>query len=198
MDELARRLPRRWGALWITLLLGWLCLSSGAENPDAKAYFGDVELLDQRGETLRLYSDLMDGKVVVINSFFTSCTGVCPIMAGNLVQVQKWLGDRLGKEVHLISMSLDPVNDTPERVHEYAERFGARPGWFFITGEEDQVRAAQAKLGQWVDEPEAHTSIMLIGNVETGLWKKVQGLSRPAEIIPVLQSVLDDQGPEPG
>jgi protein SCO1/2 len=180
------------------LLLGLMVSPLLAENPQAKDYFGDVELIDQDGATPRLYSDLMQGKIVVINSFFTTCTGVCPVMAGNLVKVQEWLGDRLGSEVNLISISLDPANDTEERVHEYAERFGARPGWFFITGEEANVQAAQAKLGQWVDDPEAHTSILLIGNVETGLWKKVHGLSDPAKIIPILESVLDDQGPEQG
>lgn len=167
----------------------------GAVDP-AREYFTDTVLVDQHGESLRFYSDLLEGRVVVINAFFTSCTGVCPVMAGNLVRVQDWLDDRLESEVRLISISVDPATDTPEKLAAYAERFGAREGWSFLTGDAAQVDFVLRRLGQAVNQPEDHTSIMAVGNLRTGLWKKVQGLASSADVIAAVDSVLRDEGAE--
>ena len=165
----------------------------GSHGDAARQYFTDTELLDQNGQPQRFYSDLLAGKVVVINPFFTSCKGVCPVMTANLAKIQRWLGDRLGKEVHLISISVDPENDTPERVKAYAETFGAREGWYFLTGPPEQVRLLLGRLGEKVDDPANHSSLMFLGNVPTELWKKVQGLSNADEIIAVLDTVMRDE-----
>lgn len=167
--------------------------AAGSDNP-AQKYFTDVVLIDQDGEPRRLYSDLLAGKVVVINAFFTRCTGTCPILSRNLGEIQKWLGDRLGREVHLLSISVDPGHDTPEKVAEYARRFEARPGWYFLTGEPDEVRFALGKLGQYVEQKEAHTNLIIIGNEPTGLWKKAFGMAPARELIPIVRSVLEDPG----
>src|SRR6185503_29952 len=97
----------------------------------AEKYFTDVVLINQNGEQMRLYSDLIKGKIVVIIPFFTSCTGVCPVMNRNLESIQEKIGERLGKDIYLISISVDPLTDTPPRLKEYARRFNARPGWYF-------------------------------------------------------------------
>lgn len=165
----------------------------GAVDP-AQEYFTETVLVDQHGEPRRFYSDLLAGHVVVINAFFTSCNGVCPVMAGNLVRVQDWLGERLGDDVRLISISVDPERDTPEKLFAYADRFGARPGWSFLSGDPEKVDFVLRRLGQAVDEPENHTSIMVIGNLRTGLWKKAQGLASSAELIAIVDSVLKDEG----
>ena len=81
---------------------------------------------------------------------FTTCTGACPVMSGTMAKIQDHLGDRVGKDVRLISISVDPVNDTPAKLKEYAARFHARPGWYFLTGSKENVEAALRKLGQWV------------------------------------------------
>lgn len=167
-------------------------LPEGAVDP-ALEYFTDTVLTDQHGEPQRFYSDLLKDKVVVINAFFTSCTGVCPVMAGNLVRVQEWLGDRLGSDVHLISISVDPATDTPEKLLAYAERFGAREGWSFLAGDPAQVDFILGRLGQAVDSREDHTSVMAIGNLRTGLWKKAQGLAAAQDLIVVVDSVLRDE-----
>jgi protein SCO1/2 len=164
--------------------------------PDASPahkYFTDVTLVNQNGETMRLYSDLLKGKVVVINAFFTSCQGSCPVMAATLAKIQDWLGDRLGKNVYLISLSVDPQTDTPEKLKEYAQRFKAKPGWYFLTGKKDNVEWALYKLGQYVEQKEDHLNIMIIGNESTGLWKKAFGLSKPEDIIKIVDNVLKDQ-----
>ncbi|HEX8145880.1 MAG TPA: SCO family protein [Pyrinomonadaceae bacterium] len=163
------------------------------QSPAAK-YFSDVELLDQDGRKVRLYSDMLKGKTVVINAFFTACTSVCPPMNRNLEKVQEALGDRLGKDVFIISISVDPTTDTPTRLKEYAQRFHAKPGWTFLTGKKENVDWALYKLGQYVEVKDDHTTVIIIGNEATGLWKKALGMAKPAELIPIVYSVADDKG----
>jgi protein SCO1 len=166
---------------------------SPAPNP-AQSYFGETPLVNQDGQTMRLYSDLIKGKAVVIDFMFTSCTGACPIMSNNFAKIQDWLGDRLGKDVHLISVSVDPANDTPAKLKEYAARFKARPGWYFLTGSKENIDEALRKLGNYVETPEAHQNLFIIGNDTTGLWKKAFGLAQPEALIPIVQSVVEDKG----
>lgn len=163
-------------------------------NKAAQSYFGEIPLVDQDGTTRRLYSDLIQNKVVVIDFMFTSCTGACPIMSNNFAKIQDWLGDRLGKDVYLLSVSVDPANDTPAKMKEYAARYKAKPGWYFLTGSQENINAALRKLGNYVENPEAHQNLFLIGNDRTGLWKKAFGLAEPDALIPVVQSVLEDKG----
>lgn len=160
----------------------------------AASYFGDVVLIDQDGRQHRLYSDLIKGKTVVIDVMFTSCTGVCPVLSRTFAQIQEHVGDRLGKDVYLLSFSVDPTNDTPAKLKEYAGRFGARPGWYFLTGPKENVDAALKKLGQYVETREAHQNIFIIGNDRTGLWKKAFGLADAKDILPVVDSVMNDKG----
>jgi len=163
------------------------------ESP-AHMYFTDTPVVDQDGRPRRFYSDLLQGKVVIINSFFTSCRDSCPAMSGTLAKVQDWLGDRLGKDVFLISISVDPTTDNPDILKQYAQRFRARPGWSFITGKPVDVEFVLKKLGQYVGAKEDHMNIFIIGNERSGLWKKAFGLARPDDIIKVIDSVLSDKG----
>lgn len=163
------------------------------DNP-ARNYFTDVVLVDQNGRERRLYSDLLEGKVVVISAFFTTCDGACPLLGKNLAAVQEWLGDRLGDDVHLISITVDPETDTPPRLKAWGKRFGARPGWTLLTGDKANVDLALRRLGQYVEQPEAHQNLIIIGNEPTGLWKKAFGLSPAKDLIPVVRSVLGDEG----
>lgn len=159
----------------------------------AQKYFTDVELVNQNGEKMRLYSDLLKDKVVVINFFFATCQGSCLPMNRNMQKVQDVFGDHLGKDAYLISISVDPTVDTPARLKEYAAKIGARPGWYFITGDKENVAFALKKLGQYVENREDHTNIVLIGNERTGLWKKAFGLAKSEEFNKVVESVLNDQ-----
>jgi protein SCO1/2 len=163
------------------------------EQTAAQKYFTDVSLVNQDGEAMRLYSDLLKGKVVVIDFFFATCQGTCLPMNRNLQKVQDSLGERLGKEVYLISISVDPAVDTPARLKEYAKKLNARPGWYFLTGEKANVDFALRKLGQYVENKQDHTNIFIIGNERTGLWKKAFGLAKPDELIKVVDSVVNDQ-----
>jgi protein SCO1/2 len=159
----------------------------------AEKYFSDVELINQDGQKMRFYSDVLKDKVVVINTFFTTCTGVCPPISRNLERVQEALGDRLGKDAFLISMSVDPETDTPSRLKEYSSRFHARPGWIFLTGKKENVDWALYKLGQYVETKDGHTNIIIIGNEPKGLWKKAFGLAKADELIKMVEDVISDR-----
>jgi protein SCO1 len=159
----------------------------------ARNYFTDVELINQEGKTMRFYSDLLKDKVVIINTFFTACTNGCPLMNRNMQQIQSWLGDRLGKDVHIISISVDSAADTPPRLKDYARKYNANPGWFFLTGKKENADFALRKIGQFVESRDDHSTIIIIGNLHTGLWKKATGLAKAEELIKVVESVLEDK-----
>lgn len=167
--------------------------STGPERSHAEKYFSDVELINQDGEKVRFYSDVLKNKVVVINTFFTTCTSICPPMNRNFEKIQEALGDRLGKNVFLVSISVDPATDTPTRLKEYGRRFHARPGWMFLTGKKENVDWALYKLGQYVETKDNHTSIFIIGNEPKGLWKKAMGLANAEELIRIVEDVLNDR-----
>ena len=166
-----------------------------AEEPvGAAKYFSDVELIDQNGNKLRFYSDVLKGKTVVINALFTTCTNVCPPISRNLERIQESLGERLGKDVSLVSITVDPVNDTPARLKEYAKKFHAGSGWLFLTGKKENVDWALYKLGQYVQEKNEHKTVLIIGNEATGLWKKAFGLASAEDLIRLVEEVANDKG----
>ena len=159
----------------------------------AEKYFSDVELIDQDGNKLRFYTDILKNKIVAINTFFTTCTNICPPMNRNFEKMQDALGDRLGKDVLLVSISVDPETDTPTRLKDYGRRFHARPGWLFLTGKKENVDWALYKLGQYVETKDDHTNIFIIGNEPKGLWKKAFGLAKSEELIKILEDVINDR-----
>jgi protein SCO1/2 len=166
-----------------------------AEQSAAQRYFTDVILVNQNGEKMRFYTDLLQGKVVIINSFFGTCQGSCLPMNRNLEKVQEALGDRVGNDVRIISISVDATVDTPAVLKEYAKRLHARPGWYFLSGDKKNVDFALQKLGQFVSDKQDHLNIIIIGNERTGLWKKAFGLAQSEELVKVVESVLNDQPP---
>jgi protein SCO1/2 len=168
--------------------------NAGNDGSRAQKYFTDVELIDQDGRKVRFYSDVLKGKTVVVNAFFTTCTSVCPPMNRNMEKIQEALGDRVGKDVLLVSVSVDPETDTPARLKEYARKFHAGPGWLFLTGKKENVDWALYKVGQYVEDKQDHTTVIIIGNEATGLWKKAFGLAKTAELLQTVRSVADDKG----
>jgi len=160
----------------------------------ASKWFTDVELLDQDGKKVRFYSDVLKGRTVVVNAFFTTCTSVCPPMNRNMEKIQEAFGDRVGRDVFLVSISVDPQTDTPPRLKEYAQKFHARPGWTFLTGKKENVDWALYKLGQYVENKDDHKTVFIIGNERTGLWKKAFGMAKVDDLIGVVNSVVDDKG----
>lgn len=167
------------------------------DHEAARAYFSDVELVDQHGRTHRFYTDLMQDRVIVINSFFSSCTGVCPVLNKKLIAIRDAFSDHVGKDLFLLSITVDPTVDTPSRLADYASGIRAGDGWYFLTGTRDNVEAALAKLGMNVDYRENHSNLLLIGNERTGLWKKAFGLAADEELAAIVDSVLNDDTAQP-
>ncbi len=174
----------------------------GAEAPAAQKYFTDVELINQSGEKMRLYSDVLKNHVVIVNAFFATCQGSCLPMNRNLEKLQATFKERMGKDLYIVSISVDPTVDTPQALKEYAKKLNAAPGRLFLTGKKENVDWALYKLGQYVEQREQHTNIFIIGNERTGLWKKAFGLAKPDELIKIVESVLNDKpastGTSPG
>jgi len=167
-----------------------------AQQPEpsaAQKYFTDTVLINQDGEKMRFYSDLLKGKTVIIDSFFATCQGSCLPMNRNLEKVQEALGDKLGKDAYILSISVDPTVDTPPALKAYSKKLNARPGWYFLTGDKASVDFVLKKLGQFVDDKQDHLNIFIIGNDRTGLWKKAFGLAKSEELVKVVESVINDK-----
>ena len=177
-----------------TFLVLALLLASNPVEEGAHRYFGDTVLVDQDGRELRLYSDLMAGKVVLIHAGFVDCQTDCPLTASILQKVQEHLGSRLGPDARILSITLDPEHDTPARLKEHAAKLQARPGWHFLTGKPEDVEAVLGKLGLTAPDRGKHKPLFLVGNVPTGLWKKVFPLADTDELLSVFDSVLNDRG----
>jgi len=173
--------------------------SHTSKNPatasPAEKYFTDVELINQDGKKVRFYSDVLKGKTVVVNAFFTSCTSVCPPMNRNMQKIQEAFGDRVGRDVFLVSITVDPAVDTPAKLKQYAKNFHAGPGWMFLTGKKENLDWALYKLGQYVEEKNDHTTVLIVGNETTGLWKKAFAMANVTELVQVVESVANDKVP---
>ncbi|HJZ74253.1 MAG TPA: SCO family protein [Vicinamibacterales bacterium] len=167
---------------------------AGIQQPGAGQYFKGLSLLDQDGRRVDLYRDVIEGHVVLIHTFFTSCEASCPILIGSVSSLQTRFASELGHRLRFVSITVDARNDTPPKLRAYADRTKAGSGWLFLTGSELEVDAALTRLGQYVNSRDAHSNVMIVGNEPTGLWKKVFGLSSARAIGDVIDSVLNDRG----
>jgi cytochrome oxidase Cu insertion factor (SCO1/SenC/PrrC family) len=150
---------------------------SSSQIPDVKVY-------DQNGQPLNFYTDLVKGRNVAINFIFTTCTSVCPVLTATFRRVQAEL-EKTQPDIKLISVSVDPTVDTPERLRDFAGKFKAGPGWTFVTGEKSDIDTLLRQLGAGVGNKNDHTSMILIGNDTAGVWTRTYGLSSPTVLIKV-------------
>lgn len=171
-----------------------VAIPGGSELDAASSkWFTETELIDQNGKTHRFYSDLVRGQKVVINFIFTSCKTACSPITARLAEVRKRLGSKLGREVRFLTLTVDPSNDRPEVLKKFATKFGAGPGWYFLTGKPENVGAVLKKLGGYTDDPEQHSTALLIGNPTTGHWLKVPAAHTAAQIAHAIEQI-DHEG----
>ena len=137
----------------------------------------DVRVYDQHGRSLRFRSELLRDKTVAINFIFTSCTTTCPPLTAAMRAIQRELADRVGRDIWLISVSVDPAVDRPERLQTFATAFGAGPGWTFVTGSKPDIDSLLRSFGSYGGDIGAHSTTMLIGNEGTGRWVRTSGLA---------------------
>jgi protein SCO1 len=146
-------------------------------------YFPNVPLITQDGKEVRLYDDLLKGKSVAINVIYTSCTDECPLETARLVQLQKLMGQRMGKDVFFYSITIDPKRDTPQVLKAYAEKFGVGPGWLFLTGKPEDIKLATKKLGLSRNadsvSKDGHSASLMIGREPTGQWMRNSAVDNP-------------------
>lgn len=157
-----------------------------------KLVIPDVEVLDQDGRKLHFYTDLVKDRVVAINFIFTTCTTICPPLGATFARVQKDLGERAGGEVQMISISVDPVTDTPERLKAWGEKFHAARGWTFVTGAKPAIDELLRALGAATASPQDHSPTVLIGNDARGEWTRTYGLASPAKIVQLINHATDN------
>jgi protein SCO1 len=161
-----------------------------------KLYFPDVVLRTQDDQPVRFYDDLVKDKVVTINFFYAQCEKTCPLVMANLARVQRLLGDQVGRDLFMISVSLEPEKDTPAVLKAYAGMHQARPGWTFLTGKLDDVERLRRSLGFTNPNPRVDKDIeQHIGNVRYGneplmLWAACPGQARPEWIAESLAWVI--------
>ncbi len=160
------------------------------DEGEQRRYFTDTRLLDQDGREVRFYTDALRGKIVLISFIYTSCTDICPILMSNLSDVQNSLGDRFGKDVFFVSISVDPGDDTPEELKKYAGRFEAKPGWTFLTGPKKDVDAVIRRFGEFQEDFEDHSMTFVLGDVKNARWSKMRGDRPPETILPRIHALL--------
>jgi cytochrome oxidase Cu insertion factor (SCO1/SenC/PrrC family) len=160
------------------------------DEGEQRRYFTDTRLLDQDGREVRFYTDALRGKIVLISFIYTSCTDICPILMHNLTDVQASLGDRFGKDVFFVSISVDPEDDTPEELRKYAERYGAKPGWIFLTGPKKDVDAVIRRFGEFMADFEEHSMTFVLGDVKNARWSKMRGDLPPGIVLARILDLL--------
>lgn len=139
----------------------------------------DVQVVTQTGERLHFNSELLKGRVAIVTGFFTACTSMCPITQESLAHIAKLLGPRLGKDVIIVSLSVDPENDTAARMKAWGEKFHIGPGWTLASGNKVDMQNLLKSLGLYVDIPQRHQSLLMIGGESSG-WVRVSSWT-PAE-----------------
>lgn len=159
-----------------------------------KVKLADTPLRDQDGRPVRIRSDVFGDRVVVINFIFTTCTTVCPASTAVMSELQARLGERVGREVVLVSLSVDPVRDTPARLKEYAARTGARTGWVWLTGRKGDVDQVSRAFGAYAPNPDDHPALVIVGDPRTQAWTRFFGFPAPVDLAQQVEQLLAARG----
>jgi protein SCO1 len=181
----------------IVSLTSTIAQAKGAWGPE---YFPNITLTNQDGEKVKFFDDLLKDKIVAINFIYTTCPDSCPLETAQLVKVQNIMKDRIGKDVFIYSITIDPDVDTPEKLKEYKEKFGAK--WDFFTGDEQEIISIRRKLGLYIEElaegSNNHNVSMIVGNQKTGRWMKRSPFENPYVLADQLGNWLDGwKSPQP-
>ena len=161
----------------------------------AERSFPNVTLTTHEGRKVKFYDDLLKDKIVLINFMYVKCEGICPGTTANLVKVQKLLGDRVGKDIFMYSITLKPEEDTPQKLAAYARAYKVGPGWQFLTGEPKDVELLRQKLGFIDRDPgrdvnkSNHIGMLRWGNEPHTLWAGCPALLAPTKIVKEIELV---------
>lgn len=157
-------------------------------------YFPNVPLTTQEGKNLHFYNDMLKGKIVLINFIYTECGDTCPLETAKLAQVYRLLGQRMGKDIFFYSISVDPKHDTPAVLKAYAAKFHAGPGWYFLTGKQEDIDTVRKKIGMAgrldEDPVTGHTTSLTLGNEPQGQWMQDSSFDDPRFIATMMDNWL--------
>lgn len=157
----------------------------------AKLPVPDLEVIDQNGHHLRFKSDVLKDRTAVINTFFTNCAAICPITQETFSKLAKSLSKRLGRDLILISISVDPEHDTPERMKAWGKKFKVGSGWVLLSGNKAETEELLKSLGLFAPGSQRHQTTVLIGNRNTG-WIRASGFASEEK----LHKMVEEFGPD--
>ena len=160
----------------------------------ARVSIADVTLLNRNGRPVRLKSDVLAGAVVAVNFIFTTCTTICPITSSIFAEVKENLGNWLGKQVRLVSISIDPRRDSPKRMDRTARKYGAGPGWYWLTGSKSDIDKVLLGMGVYTPDFVNHPPLILIGDIATGRWVRLSGFAAPDLITRQIEMLMSATG----
>lgn len=176
-----------------TLVTGIARAESTEQIDRARDYFTNLELVNQDGESVRFFDDVLKDKVVLISFIFTNCEGACPLITYKMTQVRDRMEAYVGQPLHFVSLSIDPERDTPAALKEFAQTHDAyQDAWTFLTGKPEVIKEITSRLGQYTDNVEAHSTLMLAGNVNDAHWMKIPPQDQPPAIVEKLRTLLGD------
>ena len=152
----------------------------------------------QDNKSFRFYDDLVRDRIVIINLMYTTCEGICPITTSNLIKVYDLLGDRVGKDVLFLSISIDQ-DDTPAKLKKYANYYGERKGWYYLTGNYDEIENLRRQLGLYDLDPvidadkTQHGGLITFGNDRTNRWAALPAMMNAREIVRALSRITREK-----
>ncbi len=173
-----------------------LCALLGSAPVQGGARFPNVPLVTHEGETVRFYDDLVRDRVVVINFIYTRCGDTCPAETAKLRRVHAELGERVGRDIFMYSISIDPEHDTPEVLKAFRERYRIGDGWTFLTGKEEDITLLRKRLGLYQDDIDQasgdHNISLVVGNDRIGKWLKRSPFDNPQALANLIGYGLFD------
>ena len=189
-------------AMFCSLLLAPVVGSVSAAQKWGADYFPNTVLTTQDGKKVHFYDDLLKGKAVAVNVIYTSCTDECPLETARMAEVQRLLGDKVGKDIFFYSISIDPEHDTPPVLKAYAKKFGVGPGWLFLTGNKEDIKALTKKLGLSRNSDAAnkdgHASSLMLGIEPSGQWMRNSAVDNPRFLATTISNFNGWKDPLPG
>ncbi len=143
----------------------------------------NTALTDQHGKSVRFTSDAVGDRLVLINFIYTTCTTVCPIQSALFADLQQRLGARAGSEVSMISVTVDPLRDTPLRLKQFAAQYKAGPGWRFLSGSKQAVDEVLTAFDVYTPNFADHPAVVLVGDPRSGEWTRFFGFPGSDQIM---------------
>lgn len=156
---------------------------------NARVTLTETPLVDQDGRSLRFKTDAVGERIVVLGFIYTTCTTVCPVTSQLMLQTKARLGARVGQDVGLITVTVDPVRDTPARLKEYAGQLGAGEGWSWLTGPKPQVDEVLKVFGAYSANFLDHPPLVVVGDAKSGRWLRFYGFPNPDQVVKAVEDL---------